>query len=107
MSLVAKFNQKSKAQTIVTKRCSELIPSRKYSLHKLMRKTSVHGECILAVLGGFPHNDEDERVQVFLPKRFCDILADEDLDSIPPGQYYLMSHGPSGNNSTELSLHLA
>ena len=65
------------------------------------------GEAIIAVLGDHPYKpSNDPKLQIFLPKRFVDALAEEDVEEIPPGTYVLVSNGPSGNNSTELSLKL-
>ena len=65
------------------------------------------GDAIVAALSDAPYQEGDlPRFQVFLPKRFVTILQNEDLTSIQPGDIILMSHGSSGNGSTELSLHL-
>ncbi len=68
--------------------------------------TSV-GEAVIAVLGDSPYKEGDKpKFQVYLPKRFVNVLMNEDLDSIKPGIFYLVSHGPSGNNSTEITIHV-
>ena len=65
------------------------------------------GEAVVAILGDSPFKEGDSpKFQVYLPKRFVNILMNEDLDSINPGVLYLVSHGPSTNNSTEMTLHL-
>ena len=69
-------------------------------------ETSV-GDAILVSLSDAPYTNGDEaKFQMFLPKRFVNLLQNEDLDNIQPGTLYIVSHGASGNKSTELSLHL-
>lgn len=107
-SLVDKFNKRSKAQGIITKKCSDLKVNKHYSVHSFMKVDTSVGEGIIAKLGDSPYKDEDEpKLQIFMPKRFVELLTNEDLSSIQPGQYYLVSHGPSGEKSTELTLHLS
>ena len=68
---------------------------------------TTHGEAILVTLSEAPFTPGDEaKFQVFLPKRFVQLLQNEDLRNIQPGSLYLVSHGVSGNNSTELTLHI-
>lgn len=106
--LTEKFNLVSKAKGVITKKCAELKPLKHYAIHSLIKKETQNGDAIIAVLGDSPYkNGNEPKLQIFLPKRFVDLLIHEDLDSIPTGQYYLVSHGPSGVNSTELTLHLA
>lgn len=70
-------------------------------------ETSI-GDAILVSLSDAPFTPGDEpKFQMFLPKRFVNILQNEDLRNIEPGSLYLVSHGVSGNNSTELTLHLS
>lgn len=65
------------------------------------------GDGVMAVLGDSPYKDGDKpKFQVYLPKRFVSVLMNEDLDSIKPGTIYLVSHGPTGINSTEISIHV-
>ena len=68
--------------------------------------TSV-GDAILVALGDAPYTAGDEpKFQMFLPKRFVHLLQNVDFQDIEPGSLYIVSHGASGNNSTELHLHL-
>lgn len=68
---------------------------------------TTHGEAILVSLSEAPFTPGDEpKFQIFLPKRFVTLLQNEDLRAIQPGSLYLVSHGASGNNSTELTLHI-
>ena len=71
-----------------------------------MKIETTHGDAIIVFLSEAPFTAGDEaKFQVFLPKRFVQLLQNEDLGKIQPGTLYLVSHGVSGNNSTELSLH--
>lgn len=105
-TLVEKFNQHSKSEGQITKKCSDLKPGRRYSVHSFVKKDTRYGDAVIAVLGDFPFKEDDEpKLQVFLPKRFLDVLLNSDLEAIEPGQYYLVSHGAAGSKSTELTLH--
>ena len=76
-------------------------------MHRMRRQDTTHGEGIVASLSEAPYKPGDiARFEIFLPKRFVSALQNEDLESIPIGSMYLVSHGSCGNNSTELSLHL-
>lgn len=100
------FNKHSKSSVLATKKCSELKEERRYTIHGFKRIDTSVGDGILAALSEAPYRDGDlAKFQVFLPKRFVSLLQNEDIDSIPSGKMYLVSHGSSGNNSTELSLH--
>jgi len=106
-SLVELFNQHSKSKVLATKKCTDLKEEKHYIIHNLKKIDTSVGDGILAALSEAPFKEGDTpKFQVFLPKRFVNILQNEDLDSIAPGKLYLVSHGPSGNNTTELSLHL-
>lgn len=68
--------------------------------------TSV-GDGIIAALSEAPFKEGDlPRLQVYLPKRFVTLLQNEDVESITAGKLCLVSHGQTGNNSTELTLNL-
>ena len=68
---------------------------------------TLHGDAIIVSLSEAPFTPGDEpKFQVFLPKRFVQLLQNEDLREIQPGALYLVAHGSSGNNSTELTLHI-
>lgn len=106
--LVSKFNQQSKSELLLMKKCSDLKEEKRYVVHSLKKTDTTVGDGILAVLGETPYKEGDApKFQIYLPKRFVILLQNEDLESIPPGTFYLVSHGKCGNNSTELSLHLA
>lgn len=107
LSLVEKFNQHSKSDLLTIKKCSELQENRHYAVHSMKKMDTSVGEAVIAILGDSPYKEGDlPKFQVFLPKRFVNVLMNEDLNSIEPGVFYLTSHGPSGNNSTEITLHL-
>lgn len=105
-SLVDQFNAHSKSNVLPTKKCSELREHKHYIIHSVKKMGTTHGDAILMSLSEAPFTPGDEpRFQVFLPKRFVHLLQNEDLRAIQPGSLYLVSHGVSGTNSTELSLH--
>lgn len=67
---------------------------------------TVNGDAIMVSLSEAPYIDGDEpKFSIFLPKRFVLALQNEDLRIIQPGALYLVSHGTSGEKSTELTLH--
>lgn len=106
-SLVEQFNAHSKSNVLPTKKCSDLKENKHYIVHSIRRVDTSVGDAILAWLCDTPYTPGDEaKFQIFLPKRFVNLLQNEDLKSIEPGSLYLVSHGISGNNSTELSLHI-
>lgn len=99
------FNQHSKSTLLVTKKCYELKEERRYAVHAFKRIDTSVGDGIIATLSEAPYKNGDHpKFQIFLPKRFVITLQNEDLESIQPGTLYIVSHGSSGNNSTELSL---
>uniref|UniRef100_UPI001C8F2914 hypothetical protein n=1 Tax=Klebsiella pneumoniae TaxID=573 RepID=UPI001C8F2914 len=78
-----------------------------YVVHSMKKMETSVGDAILATLGESPLKEGDSpRFQVFLPKRFVQVLQNENLESIQPGVMFLVAHGETGNNSTELTLHL-
>lgn len=104
-SLVHLFNEHSRSNVLITKRCAELKEEKHYIVHYLKKVDTKVGDAVIAALSDSPYKDGDApKFQVFLPKRFTNILQNEDLDSIEPGTFYIISHGQSGNNSTELTL---
>lgn len=106
-NLVDQFNTHSKSSILTTKKCSELKELKHYIVHTMKKMETSIGDAILVSLSDAPFTPGDEpKFQMFLPKRFVNMLQNEDLRSIEPGSLYLVSHGVSGNNSTELSLHL-
>lgn len=106
-SLVEQFNVQSKSNVLLTKRCSELKENKHYIVHNIRKVETTVGDAILASLSDAPFTPGNEaKFQVFLPKGFVNLLQNEDLKTIEPGSLYLVSHGVSGNNSTELSLHI-
>lgn len=106
-TLAERFNQHSKSELLTTKRCSELQEKKHYSVHSMKKMDTSVGEAVIAVLGDSPYKEEDKpKFQIYLPRRFVNALMNEDLDSIKPGMFYLVSHGPSGNNSTEITIHV-
>lgn len=106
-SLVDKFNQHSKSDLITIKKCSELQEKKHYAVHAMKKMDTSVGEAVIVLLGDSPYKEGDTpKFQVYLPKRFVNVLMNEDLDSVKSGVYYLVSHGPSANNSTELTIHL-
>ena len=106
-NLVDQFNNHSKSNVLLTKKCSELKEHKHYIVHNLKKMETTHGEAVLVSLSEAPYTPGDEpKFQVFLPKRFVQVLQNEDLRDIQPGLLYLVSHGSSGQNSTELTLHI-
>ena len=107
-SLATNFNTVSKSNLLSTKRCSELKVNKHYTVFNMKRIDTSVGESILVALGEGPYKPGDEpQFQMFLPKRFVQLLQDEDLSFIQPGDFYLVSHGATEKVSTELSLHVA
>lgn len=106
-TLAEKFNQHSKSDLLTVKKCSDLQEMKHYAVHAMKKMSTTVGEAVIAVLGDSPYKDGDiPKFQVYLPKRFVNVLMNEDLDSVKPGVFYLVSHGPSTNNSTEITLHV-
>ena len=106
-SLVDQFNQHSKSNTLPIKKCSELKEQKHYIIHEIKQIDTMHGDAVVVSISDAPFTPGDEpKFQVYLPKRFVQTLQNEDLREIQPGSLYLVSHGVSGNNSTELSLHI-
>lgn len=102
------FNAKSRSELLLLKKCSELKENKHYIIHELRRQETTVGEGIIASLSEAPFREGDvARFEVFLPRRFVTVLQNEDLAAIPKGSMYLVSHGSCGNNSTELTIHLA
>lgn len=102
------FNQHSRSSLLTTKRCSELKEEKHYIVHFLKKVDTKVGDAIVAALSDSPYKEGDApKFQIFLPKRFTNLLQNEDLDNIEPGAFYLISHGQCGNNSTELTLNLS
>lgn len=107
-SLVDIFNEHSKSSLLLTKKCSELKEEKHYAIHFLKKMETTVGDAVIAALSDAPFKEGDiPKFQVFLPRRFVNLLQNEDLDSIQAGSLYLVSHGQTGNNTTELSLHIA
>lgn len=107
MELAARFNEQSRSDLLLLKKCSELKEEKRYVVHSFKKMETTLGDAVLAALSDSPYKDGDTpKFQVFLPKRFVTLLQNEDLDDIPPNTFYLVSHGKCGNNSTELSLHV-
>lgn len=107
-SLADKFNQHSRSDLLTTKKCSDLQEKKHYAVHSMKKTETSVGGAVIAVLGDSPYKEGDmPKFQIYLPKRFVNLLMNEDLDSIKPGVFYLVSHGPSSNNSTEITLHLS
>jgi hypothetical protein len=106
-SLVEEFNQHSKSNILTIKKCSELKENKHYIVHDIKKVETSHGDAVIVALSDAPFTPGDEaKFQIYLPKRFVQMLQNEDLREIQPGSLYLVSHGVSGNNSTELSLHI-
>lgn len=107
-SLAQQFNAQSKSGVLPTRKCSELKEQKHYIVHTMRRIDTTVGDAIIVSLSDAPYTSGDEaKFQVFLPKRFVHVLQNEELRNIEPGSLYLVSHGTSGTNSTELSLHVA
>lgn len=105
--LAVRFNQQSKSDLLLLKKCSELKEEKHYIIHNLRKMDTTIGDAILAALSEAPYKEGDTpKFQVFLPRRFVVLLQNEDLESILPGTLYIVSHGKCGNNSTELTMHL-
>lgn len=102
-----KFNLRSKSDLLMLKKCSELQENKHYSVHAMKKMDTTLGQAVLAILGDSPYKDGDKpKFQVYLPRRLVSFLMNEDLDTIHPGMFYLVSHGISNNNSPELTLHV-
>lgn len=100
------FNKVSKSDTLLLKRCADLIEEKAYIVHRFVRQVNKVGEGVIATLSEAPYKEGDvARFEVYLPKRFQTALQNVDLESIPVASFYLVSHGSCGNNSTELTLH--
>jgi hypothetical protein len=107
-SLVDIFNKKSKSDLLLTKKCSDLKEGKKYYIYSMKKMDTSVGDAILAKLSDNHITEGGEaKFQLFLPKRFVHQLQNEDLDTITPGSLYLISNGPSGNGSIELTIHVA
>jgi len=105
-SLVEQFNTQSKSNTLHTKKCAELKEEKNYIIHSMRKMDTTNGDAVLVTLSEAPYKVGDTpKFQMFLPRRFVILLQNMDLDSILPGSLYIVSHGQSGANSTELSLH--
>lgn len=105
--LAARFNQQSKSDLLMLKKCSELKEDKHYFVYNFKKLETAIGDAVLVSLSDTPYKEgELPKFQVYLPKRFVILLQNEDLDSIAPGNFYLVSHGKCGNNSTELTLNL-
>lgn len=105
---INKFNSRSKSELLTVKKCSELQENKNYSVHLMKKVETSLGEAVVALLGDYPYKTGDKpKFQVFLPKRLVAFLVNEDLDSIEPGMFHLVSHGMSSNNSPELTLHIS
>lgn len=106
-TLVNTFNEHSKSELLLLKKCSDLKEEKHYVVHGMEKVATTVGDAILVKLSDAPFKQGDvPKFQVFLPKRFVTLLQNEDLDLITPGIMYLVSHGICGNNSTELTLHM-
>lgn len=106
-TLVEQFNTQSKSSLLPTKKSSELKETKHYIVHDIRKIETSMGDAILVSLSEAPYTVGDvAKFQMFLPKRFVHLLQNEDLSNIQPGTLYIVSHGVSGNKSTELSLHL-
>src|SRR5436190_11311888 len=105
-SLVEQFNAQSKSTTLHTKKCSDLKEEKHYSIHTMRKLDTTNGDAVLVTLSEAPFKVGDiPKFQMFLPRLFVILLQNMDLDSIQPGSLYIVSHGQSGANSTELSIH--
>lgn len=90
-----------------TRNTSEIKENKHYIVHDINKIETSVGDAILVSLSDAPYTVGDEaKFQIYLPKRFVQLLQNEDLSNIDPGTLYIVSHGTSGDNSTELSLHL-
>lgn len=106
-SIVDLFNQHSKSNLLITKKCVELKEDKHYAMHSFKKVETTVGDGIIAALSESPYKHGDQpKFQVFLPKRFVTLLQNVDVEAVEPGKLYIVSHGQSGNNSTELSLHV-
>lgn len=106
-SLVEQFNSQSKSNLLPTKKSSELKEKKHYIIHDVRKIETTWGDAILVSLSDAPYTAGNEpKFQMFLPKRFVHLLQNEDLHKIEAGSLYVVSHGVSGDKSTELSLHL-
>lgn len=105
--MVNLFNKQSKSAILITRKCSDLKEDKRYTVHKLKKTETSVGDAIIAFLSDTPYKEgEEPKFQVYLPKRFVTLLQNSDLESILPGDLFLVSHGPSGTNSVELTLHI-
>ena len=106
-SFVDLFNERSKSNLLVLKKCSELIERKHYIVHSMEKTSHVeYGDSILVKLSDSPYCEGDNpKYQLYLPQRFVTLLQNVDLRLVTPGSMYLVSHGMSGV-STELELHL-
>lgn len=106
-TLVDLFNQHSKSNLLPIKKCSDLKEKKQYTIHYLKKVDTTVGDGVIAALSEAPFKDGDlPKFQVFLPKRFVTLLQNEDVENIGAGKLCLVSHGQTGNNSTELTLSL-
>lgn len=102
-----KFNLRSKSELLTVRKCNDLQENKNYSVYSMKKTETSFGQAVVAVLGDSPYKEGDKpKFQVYLPKRHVAFLMNEDLDAITPGMFYLVSHGPSSNNSPELTLHV-
>lgn len=106
-TLVDLFNQQSKSSILPIKKCFELKEKKQYIIHFMKKVDTSVGDGIVAALSEAPYKGGDmPRFQIYLPKRFVTLLQNEDVESIEAGKLCLVSHGQTGNNSTELTLQL-
>ena len=106
-SIVDMFNERSKSELLVLKKCSELIERKHYIVHSMVKTThEKYGDSILVKLSDAPYCEGDKpKFQLYLPSRFVTLLQNVDLRLVTPGSVYLVSHGMSGV-SPKLELHL-
>lgn len=100
------FNLRAKSDILPIRKCCDLLENKHYAVHAFKKTDTSVGQAVVGILGDSPYKEGDApKFQIYLPKRQVNFLMNEDLDSIRPGMFYLVSHGPSGN-STELSIHV-
>lgn len=95
MSFLTKFNAVS---AIEYKRCSELTINKQYPIVDLKNVDTRYGKSVLVTL-----EDDGERYRVYLPKRYADVFADEELRHINPGELLLVFHGMK-NKTTQVEI---
>ena len=105
-SIVDMFNERSKSELLVLKKCSDLVEHKHYIVHSMVKTThEKFGDSILVKLSDSPYCEGDgPKFQLYLPSRFVTLLQNVDLRLVTPGSVYLVSRGMNGV-SPELELH--